>query len=54
MVSNNVFYFQVQKLQEAAKMIKSRLKNLLHENNLITKTKNEKFEKVSLTFQIIK
>uniref|UniRef100_A0A8C0WP95 Outer dense fiber protein 2-like protein n=1 Tax=Castor canadensis TaxID=51338 RepID=A0A8C0WP95_CASCN len=41
-----VYKTQVQKLQEAAKMIKSRLKNLLHENNLITKTKNEKFEKM--------
>uniref|UniRef100_A0A8C0WLF7 Outer dense fiber protein 2-like protein n=1 Tax=Castor canadensis TaxID=51338 RepID=A0A8C0WLF7_CASCN len=42
-----VYKTQVQKLQEAAKMIKSRLKNLLHENNLITKTKNEKFEKIN-------
>ncbi|XP_060248565.1 protein BCAP isoform X2 [Meriones unguiculatus] len=37
---------QVQKLQEAAEMVKSRCKNLLHENNLIIKNKNKKLEKV--------
>lgn len=43
-----VFFFKVQKLQEAAEMVKSRCKNLLHENNLIIKNKNKKLEKVSL------
>lgn len=37
---------QVQKLQEAAEMVKSRCKNLLHENNLIITNKNKKLEKV--------
>ncbi|XP_021013582.1 protein BCAP isoform X3 [Mus caroli] len=37
---------QVQKLQEAAEMVKSRCKNLLHENNLIVTNKNKKLEKV--------
>ncbi|XP_014315648.1 outer dense fiber protein 2-like isoform X4 [Myotis lucifugus] len=36
---------QVQKLQEAAEMVKSRCENLLSENNLITKNKNKKLEK---------
>lgn len=40
--------FKVQKLQEAAEVVKSRCKNLLHENNLIIKNKNKKLEKVSL------
>ncbi|XP_021013579.1 protein BCAP isoform X1 [Mus caroli] len=37
---------QVQKLQEAAEMVKSRCKNLLHENNLIVTNKNKKLEKM--------
>ncbi|XP_051021584.1 protein BCAP isoform X2 [Acomys russatus] len=37
---------QVQKLQEAAEVVKSRCKNLLHENNLIIKNKNKKLAKV--------
>ncbi|XP_014388245.1 PREDICTED: outer dense fiber protein 2-like isoform X3 [Myotis brandtii] len=37
---------QVQKLQEAAEMAKSRCENLLSENNLITKNKNKKLEKM--------
>lgn len=37
---------QVQKLQEAAAMVQSRCKNLLHENNLIIIKKNKKLEKV--------
>ncbi|XP_036207752.1 protein BCAP isoform X3 [Myotis myotis] len=37
---------QVQKLQEAAEMVKSRCENLLSENNLITKNKNKKLEKM--------
>jgi hypothetical protein len=41
-----VYKTQVQNLQEAAEMVKSRLENLLHENSLITKNKNEKLEKV--------
>ncbi|KAL1772082.1 outer dense fiber protein 2-like isoform X1 [Sigmodon hispidus] len=40
------FLFKVQKLQEAAEMVKSRCKNLLHENSLIVKNKNKKLEKV--------
>ncbi|XP_038167823.1 protein BCAP isoform X3 [Arvicola amphibius] len=42
----DVYKTQVQKLQEAAKMVKSRCKNLLHENNLIIKNKNKKLEKM--------
>lgn len=42
----DVYKTQVQKLQEAAEMVKSRCKNLLHENNLIIKNKNKKLEKV--------
>ncbi|CAO2600341.1 Protein BCAP [Lemmus lemmus] len=42
----DVYKAQVQKLQEAAEMVKSRCKNLLHENNLIIKIKNQKLEKV--------
>lgn len=45
-----IIYFQIQKLQEAAEMVKSRCENLLRENNLITKNKNKKLEKVSLMF----
>nr|XP_012376061.1 protein BCAP isoform X5 [Dasypus novemcinctus] len=41
-----VYKTQVQKLQEAAEMVKSRCEKLLHENNLITKNKNKKLEKV--------
>ncbi|KAL1772081.1 outer dense fiber protein 2-like isoform X1 [Sigmodon hispidus] len=42
----DVYKSQVQKLQEAAEMVKSRCKNLLHENSLIVKNKNKKLEKV--------
>ncbi|XP_037063059.1 protein BCAP isoform X2 [Peromyscus leucopus] len=42
----DVYKTQVQKLQEAAEMVKSRCKNLLHENNLIIKNKNKKLEKM--------
>nr|XP_021545805.1 outer dense fiber protein 2-like isoform X1 [Neomonachus schauinslandi] len=41
-----VYKTQIQKLQEAAEMVKSRCENLLHENNLITKNKNKKLEKL--------
>ncbi|XP_049735631.1 protein BCAP isoform X1 [Elephas maximus indicus] len=41
-----VYKTQVQKLQEAAEIVKSRCENLLHENNQITKNKNKKLEKV--------
>ncbi|XP_045403572.1 protein BCAP isoform X4 [Lemur catta] len=41
-----VYKTQVQKLQEAAEMVKSRCENLLHENNLLTKNKNKKLEKI--------
>ncbi|PNI31321.1 ODF2L isoform 5 [Pan troglodytes] len=37
---------QVQKLQEAAEIVKSRCENLLHKNNQITKTKNKNVEKM--------
>ncbi|XP_042135990.1 protein BCAP isoform X2 [Peromyscus maniculatus bairdii] len=42
----DIYKTQVQKLQEAAEMVKSRCKNLLHENNLIIKNKNKKLEKM--------
>ncbi|XP_009246620.3 protein BCAP isoform X9 [Pongo abelii] len=37
---------QVQKLQEAAEIVKGRCENLLHKNNQITKTKNKNVEKM--------
>nr|KAF6383070.1 outer dense fiber of sperm tails 2 like [Pipistrellus kuhlii] len=40
-----VYKTQIQKLQEAAEMVKSRCENLLSENNLVTKNKNKKLEK---------
>ncbi|KAM5320632.1 protein BCAP isoform 2-T2 [Glossophaga mutica] len=42
----DVYKTQIQKLQEAAEMVKSRCENLLTENNLITKNKNKKLEKM--------
>ncbi|XP_040607592.1 protein BCAP isoform X5 [Mesocricetus auratus] len=42
----DVYKTQVQKLQEAAEVVKSRCKHLLRENNLIIKNKNKKLEKV--------
>lgn len=42
------FFFKVQKLQEAAEMVKSRCKNLLHENNLIIRNKNKRLAEVSV------
>nr|XP_036868428.1 protein BCAP isoform X4 [Manis javanica] len=41
-----VYKTQIEELQEAAEIVKSRCENLLHENNLITKNKNKKLEKV--------
>ncbi|XP_053448785.1 protein BCAP isoform X1 [Nycticebus coucang] len=41
-----VYKTQVQKLQEAAELVKSRYENVLHENSLITKNKNKKLEKI--------
>ncbi|XP_007173105.2 protein BCAP isoform X3 [Balaenoptera acutorostrata] len=41
-----VYKTQIQKLQEAAEIVESRYKNLLQENNLITKNKNKKLKKV--------
>ncbi|XP_057389259.1 protein BCAP isoform X2 [Balaenoptera acutorostrata] len=38
--------YKTQKLQEAAEIVESRYKNLLQENNLITKNKNKKLKKV--------
>ncbi|XP_069863623.1 protein BCAP isoform X2 [Dipodomys merriami] len=40
-----VYKTQVEKLQEAAEMVKSRFEKLLKENSLITKNKNKKIEK---------
>ncbi|XP_060058263.1 protein BCAP isoform X2 [Erinaceus europaeus] len=37
---------KIQKLQEAAELVKSRCENLLHENELIAKDKDEKLEKM--------
>ncbi|XDB48559.1 hypothetical protein AB1E18_002144 [Capra hircus] len=42
-----VYKTQIQKVQEAAEMVKSRCKNLLQENSLITKNKNKKLKKVN-------
>ncbi|XP_052493192.1 protein BCAP [Budorcas taxicolor] len=41
-----VYKTQIQKVQEAAEMVKSRCKNLLQENSLITKNKNKKLKKM--------
>ncbi|XP_045148031.1 protein BCAP isoform X1 [Echinops telfairi] len=41
-----VYKAQVQKLQEAAEIVKSRHENLMHENKQITKNKNKKLEKM--------
>ncbi|XP_062047645.1 protein BCAP isoform X6 [Lepus europaeus] len=41
-----VYKTQVQKLQEAAEVVKKRCENLLHENKLITKSKDKKLEKM--------
>nr|XP_036868426.1 protein BCAP isoform X2 [Manis javanica] len=41
-----VYKTQIEELQEAAEIVKSRCENLLHENNLITKNKNKKLEKM--------
>ncbi|XP_053070338.1 protein BCAP isoform X6 [Acinonyx jubatus] len=49
-----VYKTQIQKLQEAAEMVKSRCENLLHENNLITKNKNKKLEKVDGNRNLLK
>ncbi|XP_040483016.1 protein BCAP isoform X2 [Ursus maritimus] len=49
-----VYKTQVQKLQEAAEMVKSRCENLLRENNLITKNKNKKLEKVDANHNLLR
>ncbi|XP_078307855.1 protein BCAP isoform X7 [Panthera onca] len=49
-----VYKTQIQKLQEAAEMVKSKCENLLHENNLITKNKNKKLEKVDGNHNLLK
>uniref|UniRef100_A0A8C0KMU9 Outer dense fiber of sperm tails 2 like n=1 Tax=Canis lupus dingo TaxID=286419 RepID=A0A8C0KMU9_CANLU len=49
-----VYKTQIQKLQEAAEMLKSRCGNLLHENNLITKNKNKKLEKVDANHNLLR
>ncbi|XP_036091815.1 protein BCAP isoform X1 [Rousettus aegyptiacus] len=41
-----VYKTQIQKLQEAAEMVKRKCENLLSENNQITKNKNKKLEKI--------
>lgn len=49
-----VYKTQIQKLQEAAEMLKSRCGNLLHENNLITKNRNKKLEKVDANHNLLR
>ncbi|CAK7304591.1 Protein BCAP [Vulpes lagopus] len=49
-----VYKTQIQKLQEAAEMLKSRCGNLLHENNLITKNKNKTLEKVDANHNLLR
>lgn len=49
----DVYKTQVQKLQEAAEMVKSRCKNLLHENNLIIRNKNKRLEKVDRNHSLL-
>ncbi|XP_058991721.1 protein BCAP isoform X2 [Mustela lutreola] len=49
-----VYKTQIQKLQEAAEMVKTRCENLLHENNLITKNKNKKLEKVDANHNLLR
>uniref|UniRef100_A0A7N5JDC2 Outer dense fiber of sperm tails 2 like n=1 Tax=Ailuropoda melanoleuca TaxID=9646 RepID=A0A7N5JDC2_AILME len=49
-----VYKTQIQKLQEAAEMVKSRCENLLRENNLITKNKNKKLEKVDANHNLLR
>nr|XP_013221142.1 protein BCAP isoform X2 [Ictidomys tridecemlineatus] len=41
-----VYKTQVQKLQEAAEMVKSKCESLLQENNLMTKNKNKKLDEM--------
>ncbi|XP_004639340.1 outer dense fiber protein 2-like [Octodon degus] len=41
-----IYKTQVQKLQEAAEMVKSKYEKLLHENNLITENKNKRLEMI--------
>ncbi|XP_045878858.1 protein BCAP isoform X5 [Meles meles] len=49
-----VYKTQIQKLQEAAEMVKNRCENLLRENNLITKNKNKKLEKVDANHNLLR
>ncbi|XP_022352312.1 outer dense fiber protein 2-like isoform X3 [Enhydra lutris kenyoni] len=49
-----VYKTQIQKLQEAAEIVKTRCENLLHENNLITKNKNKKLEKVDANHNLLR
>ncbi|XP_047415744.1 protein BCAP isoform X7 [Sciurus carolinensis] len=48
-----VYKTQVQKLQEAAEMVKSRCEKLLHENNLITKNKNKKLDEIDVNQSLL-
>ncbi|KAM7097885.1 protein BCAP isoform 1-T2 [Molossus nigricans] len=48
-----VYKTQIQKLQETAEMVKSRCENLLSENNLITKNKNKKLEKLDRNHNLL-
>ncbi|CAI9151960.1 unnamed protein product [Rangifer tarandus platyrhynchus] len=48
-----VYKTQIQKVQEAAEMVKSRCKNLLQENSLITKNKNKKLKKVDENYNLL-
>ncbi|XP_032722931.1 protein BCAP isoform X3 [Lontra canadensis] len=49
-----VYKTQIQKLQEAAEIVKTRCENLLHENNLITKNKNKKLEKIDANHHLLR
>ncbi|XP_027790987.2 protein BCAP isoform X9 [Marmota flaviventris] len=49
-----VYKTQVQKLQEAAEMVKSRCESLLQENNLMTKNKNKKLDEIDENHSLLK
>ncbi|XP_021576512.2 protein BCAP isoform X10 [Ictidomys tridecemlineatus] len=49
-----VYKTQVQKLQEAAEMVKSKCESLLQENNLMTKNKNKKLDEIDENHSLLK
>uniref|UniRef100_A0A8C9Q7L7 Outer dense fiber of sperm tails 2 like n=1 Tax=Spermophilus dauricus TaxID=99837 RepID=A0A8C9Q7L7_SPEDA len=49
-----VYKTQVQKLQEAAEMVKSKCESLLQENNLMTKNKNKKLDEFDENHSLLK